>query len=177
MNITCEDRERIFLDGTVEEWAALAKHAQDCPACADEVKAWKALSTAAEELRDYRESPALWARIESALRESQARRGGFFRKLAFGSSIPLLWQTALAGALAVLLATAAWYLGTHRRVEEPTAKLLRNSALAEVERTEHEYRCTLGSQGRHRAAESQSVLGEVEPVIEALIRAEGDDHQ
>jgi len=140
MNITCEGRERIFLDGTVEEWAALAKHAQDCPACADEVKAWKALSTAAEELRDYRESPALWARIDSALRESQARRGGFFRKLAFGSSIPLLWQTALAGALAVLLATAAWYLGTHRRVEEPTAKLLRNSALAEVERTEHEYR-------------------------------------
>jgi hypothetical protein len=140
MNVTCKDRERIFLDGTAEEWAALGKHALDCQVCADEVKAWKSLSAAAGELRDYRESPALWARIESALRESAARRGGLFGRLAFGRSIPLGWQTAFAGALAVLLLMAAWYLGTHRRVEEPTAKLLKNSALADVERTEREYR-------------------------------------
>ncbi len=67
MQITCKDRERIFLDGSAEEWAGLELHAASCAECAEEVRAWKALSIAAQELRDYRESPALWPRIETAL--------------------------------------------------------------------------------------------------------------
>ena len=54
MQITCKDRERIFLDGGAEEWAGLELHAASCAECAEEVRAWKALSAAAAELRDYR---------------------------------------------------------------------------------------------------------------------------
>ena len=140
MTITCQDRERIFLDGTAEEWAALEQHAVNCAACAEEVKAWKALSTAAEQLRDYQASPAVWARIAGALREQERRRAGFWAKLAFWRGTPLGWQTALAGALALLLAVSGWYVGTHRGSGgPPDNKLLKNSALAEVERTEREY--------------------------------------
>jgi hypothetical protein len=63
MNISCQDRERIFLDGSAEEWAALEQHAAGCAACAQELAAWKLLSVAAGELRDYQPNSALWARI------------------------------------------------------------------------------------------------------------------
>jgi hypothetical protein len=140
MKITCEDRERVFLDGTAEEWAALEKHAADCGVCTEEVRAWKSLSMAAEELRDYRENPALWARIESSLREQEQYQAGFWEKLAFWRGISLGWQTAVAGALALLLAVSGAYVVTHRtRPDDAANKLLKNSALAEVERTEQDY--------------------------------------
>jgi len=140
MNMTCQDRERVFLDGTAEEWAALERHAGDCAACAEEIRAWKALSAAAEELRDYRESPALWARIETSLRERDLREAGFWERLAFWKGISLGWQTALGGALALLLAISGAYVITHQPPKDVAGnKLLKNSALLEVERTEKEY--------------------------------------
>jgi hypothetical protein len=140
MKITCQDRERVFLDGTADEWTALEQHAADCAGCAEEVRAWKSLSVAAEELRDYRENPALWARIESSLRAQQQHQAGFWEKLAFWRGISLGWQTALAGALALLLTVSGAYVVTHRtRQDDAANKLLKNSALAEVERTEQEY--------------------------------------
>src|SRR5260370_7454637 len=69
MNVTCKDRDRIFEDGTESEWAALEGHAATCASCAEELRAWKSLSLAAAELRDYTESPALWPRIRQALAE------------------------------------------------------------------------------------------------------------
>ena len=59
MNINCNDRERIFHDGSPEEWAGLEVHAEACADCAEELRAWRQLSAAAAELRDYQESPAL----------------------------------------------------------------------------------------------------------------------
>src|SRR5467141_1672705 len=107
MNVTCSDRERIFEDGTPVEWAALEAHAASCPLCAEEVRAWKSLSVAAEELRDYSDSPLLWPRIS------------------------LGWQTALAGAFVVLLAISGGWI----YIDHPVApvdndkSLLRSSAL------------------------------------------------
>ena len=66
MQVTCNDRDRIFEDGTLAEWAALEAHAATCPLCAEEVRAWKSLSVAAGELRDYSDSPSFWPRIERA---------------------------------------------------------------------------------------------------------------
>src|SRR2546430_8017217 len=99
MNVTCKDRERIFEDGTAAEWAALEAHTADCAACAEDVRAWKSLSVAAKELQDYSAVPELWARIERAVVEEEARkthRGGRKRWLSFLPRVPLGWQTALA---------------------------------------------------------------------------------
>ncbi len=74
MNVTCNDCDRIFEDGTLAEWAALEAHAATCPLCAEELGAWTSLSFAAQELRDYTESPALWPRIERALAEEAERK-------------------------------------------------------------------------------------------------------
>ena len=74
MNVTCKDRERIFEDGTAEDWAALEAHAVACATCAEEIRAWKSLSVAAKELRDYSLSQELWSRIERALTEEDRRK-------------------------------------------------------------------------------------------------------
>src|SRR5215469_14344095 len=107
MNIQCEDRERIFRDGSAEQWAALERHAAACPACAEELRGWKRLSAAAAELRDYRESPALWSRLDTSLQEQQSAAAGR-RKLErffdFWQSGSYAWQFALVGALVVVLA-------------------------------------------------------------------------
>jgi hypothetical protein len=142
MNISCQDRERIFLDGTTEEWAALEAHAVSCPVCAEEVRAWKSLSVAAAELRDYREDAALWAKIETSLREQEERKRGFWEKLRLWSEISLGWRTALARALVLALTVSGIYVIRHRSPVEQSATpdpLLKNSALAEVERTERDY--------------------------------------
>jgi len=145
MQITCRDRERVFLDGSAEEWAALELHAGSCAECAEEVRAWKALSMAAEEMRDYRESPGQWARIETALTR-QAKQSelskSWLERLAFWRFAPIGWQTAMAGALVLLMTVAAGYLylrpGPGK--DDPNNPLLKDRTLAEVERSERDYR-------------------------------------
>jgi hypothetical protein len=143
MNITCNDRERIFLDGSPEEWAALEYHASTCAACAEEVRAWKSLSAAAQELRNYQEDAELWLRIEASLiqeKQSPTVRDGFWRRLRFWNDLPVGWQTALAGALVLVLALSGVYVVRHRTPEKAGENpFLKNSALAEVERTERDY--------------------------------------
>ena len=144
MNATCNDRDRIFEDGTPAEWAALETHSASCATCAEELRAWKALSTAAVELRDYSNSPSVWPRIERALaaeaaaKSHRAERWGW---LSFWRGVPLSWQTAAAGAFALLLTiSAGWiYLHPTKPVGTPDASLLKTNALAEVERAETAY--------------------------------------
>ena len=107
MNVTCSDRDSIFEDGTPAQWAALEAHAATCAACAEEVRAWKALSVAAAELRDYSPSPALWSRIETALAEKLPTVGGrkssWLRTNSAWFGFSLSWQLAAVSAFAVLL--------------------------------------------------------------------------
>jgi len=144
MSINCNDCERIFLDGAPEEWAALEQHANSCSACAEEIRAWKQLSAAAGEMREYQESPALWARIETSLRQQQSAatpRKNFWNLLDFWRQFSSAWQSVLVGAMVVALAVSSGYLYTHRgtRGVDSGNKLLKAGALAEVERTERDY--------------------------------------
>ena len=144
MNITCEDRDRIFEDGTLVEWAALEAHSGNCAACAEELGAWKALSAAAKEMRDYSDVPSLWPRIERSLteaaaaKEQRAERWSWF-SLGFGLSLG--WQTAAAAALVLILTASAGWVYLHRAGPAPSSdqSLLKTPALAEVERAQAAY--------------------------------------
>jgi hypothetical protein len=145
MNVTCSDRERIFEDGAPAEWAALEAHAASCPLCAEEVRAWKSLSVAAKELRDYSDSPSFWPRIERALAEEatkKAQRAGLRRWFSFLPSLSLTWQTALAGAFVLILTVSAGWIYFDRSIVDPNPdhqSLLKSSALREVESAETAY--------------------------------------
>jgi hypothetical protein len=144
MNIKCEDRDRIFEDGTPAEWAALEAHSANCAVCAEELRSWKALSLAAHEMRDYSDTPSLWPRIERALSEEasakkvQAGRWGW---LSLGFGLSLGWQTAAAAALVFLLTVSAGWIYLHRpkSITPADQSLLKTPALAEVERTQAAY--------------------------------------
>jgi len=144
MNITCEDRDRIFEDGTPAEWAALEAHSTNCAVCAEELRAWKAISAAAKEMRDYSDSPSLWPRIEQALAAETAvkkHRAGRWSWLSLGFGLSLGWQTAAAAALVLILTVSAGWIYLHRTStgEHGDHSLLKSPALAEVERTQAAY--------------------------------------
>ncbi len=166
MNINCNDRERIFFDGSPEEWAALEQHANACAVCAEELRAWKQLSAAAGAMREYQESPALWARIETSLRQQQsapAPRKNFWNSLDFWRQISAGWQSVLAGAMVLALAVSSGYLYTHRgeRGVDSGNKLLKSGALAEVERTERDYLSAIDK----LAADASPQLSEGTPLM------------
>jgi len=142
VNVTCNDRDRIFEDGAPAEWAALEAHAAGCATCAEELRAWKSLSAAAAELRDLSDSPSLWPRIQRSLAEQAARKT--HRKLrwdwqSFRQSMSLSWQTAAAGAIVLLLSLSAGWFYLHRTPPPQSSDFLKTKALADVERTESAY--------------------------------------
>jgi hypothetical protein len=144
MNVTCSDRDRIFEEGTPTQWAALEEHAVSCPLCAEEVRAWKSLSVAAKELRDYLDSPSFWPRIERALTEEAAQNAQRAQRKNWFSFLPSFspaWQTALASALVLLLTFSGGWLIFHRpgHTVENDNSLLQSSALKEVESAETAY--------------------------------------
>jgi len=140
MNVICSDRDRIFEDGRAAEWAALEAHAADCPACAEELRAWKSLSIAAQEMRDYTESPSFWPRIERALAEEAARKSQRKGWLSFFPGVPLGWQTVMAGAFVLVLTISAGWIHLHPpRTPASDPSLLKSAALEGVEKAEAAY--------------------------------------
>ena len=141
MKITCSDRERIFADGSAEEWVALKAHAADCANCAEEIHAWESLSLAAQELKRDWDSSALWPRIQRALAEQSKPKRSFLERWLEALKAPSLnWQTAAASLLLLVLTGSAAWMGFRRGpgIDEK-ARLLSNSTVNEVERAEAAY--------------------------------------
>jgi hypothetical protein len=149
MNVSCSDRDSIFEDGTPAQWAALEAHAATCAACAEELRAWKALSVAAAELRDYSPSPVLWSRIETALASNAAAIAPSWReKISGWLGFSLSWQLAAVSAFAVFLLVSGGMIYRHQTIT-PTQKpvnstaqqdpLLKTKALGDVEKAETAY--------------------------------------
>jgi hypothetical protein len=143
MTISCNDRERIFLDGTPQEWAALESHSMDCVSCAEELRVWKNLSSAASDLHQEWDSPLLWPRIADALRRqipaaTNSRWQRFFATWNLGS---LRWQMAVAAMLLVVLTSSAiWFLTNPKTISlERNPTLLTDRAVNDVEHAEAAY--------------------------------------
>lgn len=140
MNITCNDRERIFADGNAEEWTALESHAEACAACAEELRAWKNVSLAAQELKEEWDSPNLWPRIAQKLEGQRTPKGWLRRWLGAAWTLSPAWQTAAALAVLVMITgSAVWMIVRPPHPNSQKAALLSNSAVKNVERAEAAY--------------------------------------
>jgi hypothetical protein len=144
MIITCNDRERIFLDGTREEWTALETHAANCAVCGEEFRAWKDLSVAATELHEQWDSPSLWPRIEQALsQQSAASKDSWWQRLFRTWNLgSLQWQAAAAVLLLIAFTSSAiWVIvkPKTRVVKDDQAALLKDTTVKEVENAEAAY--------------------------------------
>jgi hypothetical protein len=142
LNITCDDRDRIFAEGMPEEWQALEAHAASCGECAKELRAWKDLSLAAQELKQDWESPSLWPRIAKVLEEQSRPRRMWLQSWLETLHVPSFnWQTIAATiALVLLTGSAAWLVVRPTNGLLPRNQpLLSNSAVDEVEKAEAAY--------------------------------------
>lgn len=157
MNVNCSDRDSIFEDGTPTQWAALEAHAAGCAGCAEEIRAWKALSVASAEMREYAPNPALWSRIETALVANaglaQETSASWRDRMSAWLGFTLSWQMAAVSAFAVVLLVSGGLIyrqqmrpavtPTGTTAEKPASAtrdpLLKSGALGEVERTENAY--------------------------------------
>jgi hypothetical protein len=152
MNVTCSDRDSILEDGTPAQWAALEAHAASCVACSEEVRAWKAVSVVAAELRDYSPAPALWSRIESALaanaKAAPATTTSWQDRMSAWLGFSPSWQFAAVSAFAVLLLVSGGLIYRHQTVapQKPADtthsaqdSLLKTKALDDVEKAETAY--------------------------------------
>lgn len=152
MNVTCTDRERIFMDGNAPEWAALEAHAATCAECREELRIWKSMSSAAGELKQEWETPYLWTKIERSLAEQMAAKPSPWR--SWLNSLGMAgfhWQTAAAMALLVVVTgSAAWWI-LHRGNDDPTFV-----RVSEVERAEAVYEKAIDK----LASQAQPVLNE-----------------
>ena len=143
MNIACNDRQRIFTDGTPEEWAALEIHSATCVPCANEMQAWKNLSLTAAELHQEWDSPSLWPRIEQALsQQSLVMQNSWWRRFRFAWIFgSLQWQTVAAALIVITLtASSIWFLNARKSVGiTGNQSLLNDSAITDVEHAEAAY--------------------------------------
>jgi len=142
MNINCNDRDRILEDGTPADWAALEAHAASCANCAEELRAWRSLSVAASELRDYSESPTLWPNIRRSLAAQAAVAEQRQARWNWRSLVPHLsisWQATAAAALVLLLMLSAGWLLRSTRSPQQSTGLLKSKALADVQNAESAY--------------------------------------
>jgi len=142
MNIVCNDRERIFLDGTPEEWVALEVHAAACTECREELNAWKNLSVAAGDLHQEWDSPELWPRIKRALAERSASSHPSWWKhfSASWNLSSLQWQTAAATLLLVVLTgSVVWVWPPIKDSGIAHDILLKKRTVNEVEKAEAAY--------------------------------------
>lgn len=126
MPITCTQLDDLLFDASPLAMETAARHAAECPACAETLAAWNDLTDTARSLRENWENDLLWPRIERALRE-ETRRPPSRR----------LWQIAAAIILAVVMGSTLFYALRTRTFEaEFDRDILRISALDEVEQAE-----------------------------------------
>ena len=146
MNVTCNDRDSIFEDGTPTQRAALEAHAVTCAGCAEELRAWKSLSVAAAQLRDYDPGPSLWPRIEAALvaaDKTSRNPVSWWDRSSAWLGFRFSWQFAAAAVFALLLLVSGGWL-YRQQTDRPSkietqSPLLRSKTLGEVERAEAAY--------------------------------------
>ncbi len=140
MNVTCIDRERIFMDGSAEEWAALEVHAAYCAECGQELRIWKSMSTAAGELRQEWDTPYLWAKIERGLVEQMEEKPSRVRAwLNSWGMTGLQWQTAVALALLIVVSGTVIWMKPWQPKSPTIGVFLQGNAVSEVERAEAAY--------------------------------------
>lgn len=124
--ITCSHIDDLLFDASPLAMETAARHAAECPACAEKLAAWNEIGETARSLRGAPPDDLLWPRLERALRAE--RRALRTRRL---------WQIAAAFFLTVLMgSTLVYALRVQVRDAAFDRAILRTSALDEVEAAE-----------------------------------------
>ena len=140
MSTNCREFENLLSEGVTEFPSSVSEHLRDCPACAEEWRAWQEISEAAPALRKQWESPELWPRIRQSLEDEKKERRRWWRD-GWLQPFSLQWRAAAAGVILVLSGLGSWLIlrpSQPPSVEEER-RLLTERALDEIEHSEAAY--------------------------------------
>jgi hypothetical protein len=135
MNVTCSQLDDLLFDASPLAMETAARHAAECPACAEKLAEWNEISAVAQSMRTTWTNDTLWPRIDRALRQERKAR-----------PVRWLWQVAAAIVLIVGLGGTIFYgirVQTHDAAFD--RDILRLTALDEVERAERAHVQAIGS--------------------------------
>jgi hypothetical protein len=134
MNVTCSQIDDLLFDASPLAMETAARHAAECPPCAEKLAEWNEISEVAQSMRTTWTNDTLWPRIDRALREERKRR-----------PVRWLWQVAAAVVLIVGLGGTVLYgirVQTHDAAFD--RDILRLTALDDVERAERSHVQAIG---------------------------------
>lgn len=127
MTIQCSQLDDLLLDASPLAMETAARHARECETCAETLAAWNEMSATAQSMRTTWDSDLLWPRIERALRNERRQPSR-------------LWQYAAAILITFGLGATTFYaLRTQTRDAKFDERIMRNSAIDEVEQAEREH--------------------------------------
>jgi hypothetical protein len=125
MKITCEKLDDLLFDASPLAMETAARHAEECPACAEKLAAWNEISEIAPSLRVRWENDLLWPRIERALKSERKR------------PMKRLWQYAAAVLMTVGLGgTMVYAVRLQTRDARFDERIINVSVLDDVESAE-----------------------------------------
>jgi hypothetical protein len=125
-SITCTQLDDLLFDGSPLAMETAARHAAECPSCAETLTAWNELSSTARSMRTTWDDDLLWPRIERSLRMEKKR-----------SPSRWLWQVAAALFITLGMGGTIFYaLRVQNRDAAFDRTILRVSAMDDVERAE-----------------------------------------
>ncbi|MBV8810688.1 MAG: hypothetical protein JO033_18630 [Acidobacteriaceae bacterium] len=155
MKFECGDLERALR--TSELMPEAREHLKECPACRREYRLWNEISSAAKELHEEWDSPALWPNIRKQIEAEPKERAPWWQGWK-------LWAIAAAAIIAAVLIGRPWQwvVKTGTQPSIPTALVSTNQhflteeALGEVERNEQAYRQSIEKLSRLAAPKIQN---------------------
>lgn len=166
MKFECGDLERAL--AVPELMAEAREHLKTCASCRNEYRLWSDISSAARELHEEWDSPALWPNIRQALEAERERARQRNQSAFFGDW--KTWALAATVILGAVLLLRPWQAphpqpeggASLRTVATASDKdFLTEQALVEVEQAEDAYRRSidkLAVLAGHRQATTQSAL-------------------
>lgn len=126
MTINCSQLDDLLFDASPLAMETAARHATECPDCAEKLAEWNDLTATAQSMRETWQSDLLWPRIERSLRNETKRKPSRW-----------MWQIAAAIFLTMVMgATLVYAVRVQARDAAFDADILRVSALDEVEQAE-----------------------------------------
>jgi len=166
MKFECGDLERAL--AVPELMAEAREHLKTCAFCRSEYRLWNDISSAARELHEEWDSPALWPNIRRALEAERERTRQRNQSAFFGDW--KTWALAATVVLGAVLLLRPWQAPVPQPKGGPPARtaatasdkdFLTEQALVEVEQAEDAYRRSidkLAALAGHQQRTTQSAL-------------------
>jgi hypothetical protein len=180
MKFECGDLERAL--AVPELMAEAREHLRMCASCRNEYRLWNDISSAARELHEEWESPALWPNIKRALEAERERTERRNQSAFFGDW--KTWALAATVVLGAVLLVRPWQTpptpperGVPLRTVATTSDkdFLTEQALVEVEQAEDAYRRSIDKlaalaghrqQGTAQSAQSELAINDRAKLID-----------